>query len=172
MSQVGAGDRGSLGGSRLPQNSARRSGLGSSRQWEILLARRYRRTGAAPLHEEVVRPPRTRRGKREYPLLGNRLVRTATCGVAHRLPRSFCEEFSADTSQVGTAAKKNLSAVPLRSASPWRRFSRCRKVAYFPVPGGNAELGRFRITSGELQNLSHAGFQDLTPKTQHRKTCS
>jgi hypothetical protein len=91
-----------------------RGGLGSDRavQWEILLARRYRRTGAAPLHEEVVRPPRTRRGKREYPLLGNRLVRTATCGVAHRLSRSFCEEFSADTSPVGTAAKKNLGAVP------------------------------------------------------------
>ena len=33
------------------------------------------------------------------------------CGVAHRLPKSFCEEFLGDTSSVGTAAKKNLDAV-------------------------------------------------------------
>jgi hypothetical protein len=29
--------------------------------------------------------------------------------------------------------------------------------------GGDAELGRLRITSGKLQNLSRAGFQDPHP---------
>jgi hypothetical protein len=56
---------------------------------EILLGRRYRRTGAPPLREEVVRPQRTTRGKENAtPLHSQRIAHRGACGKTRFVPQN------------------------------------------------------------------------------------